>query len=77
MGRDPIELDCRSDVDFGDDFLLAAISLGYMAMMAIIARSEPEAWQAVAVGIVPLAGGLGFLLDFALIRKDLKAANPH
>ncbi|MGO8985624.1 MAG: DUF6249 domain-containing protein [Terriglobales bacterium] len=57
--------------------LLAAISLGYMAMMAIIARSEPEAWQAVAVGIVPLAGGLGFLLDFALIRKDLKAANPH
>ncbi len=55
--------------------LLAAVSLGYMAMMAMIARSEPNAWQAVAVGIMPLAAGLGFLLDFALIRKDLKAAS--
>jgi hypothetical protein len=54
--------------------LLAAISLGYIAMMAIIARSEPDAWKAVAAGIVPLAAGFGFLLDFALIRKDLKAA---
>ncbi len=57
--------------------LLAAISLGYMAMMAIIARSEPDAWQALAVGVVPLAAGLGFLLDFALIRRDLKATAPH
>ena len=54
--------------------LLAAISLGYMAMMAIIAHSEPDAGKALAVGIVPLAAGLGFLLDFALIRKDLKSA---
>ena len=54
--------------------LLAAISLGYIAMMALIARAEPEAWKAAAVGIVPLAAGLGFLLDFALIRRDLKAA---
>jgi len=29
---------------------------------------------AVAFGIVPFAAGLGFLLDFALIRKDLKSA---
>jgi hypothetical protein len=43
-------------------------------MMALIARSEPDAWKAVAIGIVPLAAGLGFLLDFALIRRDLKAA---
>jgi hypothetical protein len=55
--------------------LLVAISLGYMAMMAIIARSEPDAWKAVAVGIVPIAAGLGCLLDFALIRRDLKAAS--
>jgi hypothetical protein len=54
--------------------LLAAISLGYMAMMALIARSEPDAWKALAVGIVPFAAGLGFLLDSALIRKDLKSA---
>jgi hypothetical protein len=54
--------------------LLAAVSLGYMAMMALIARAEPDAWTAVAVGIMPLAAGLGFLLDFALIRRDLKSA---
>jgi hypothetical protein len=53
--------------------LLAAISIGYIAMMAVIARSEPDAWEAAAVGIVPFAAGLGFLLDFALIRRDLKS----
>jgi hypothetical protein len=58
--------------------LLAAISLGYMAMMAIIARSEPDAAKALAVGIVPFAAGMGFLLDFVLIRKDLKStAGSH
>jgi hypothetical protein len=58
--------------------LLAAVSIGYMSMMAIIARSEPDAWKALAVGIVPFAAGLGFLVDFALIRKDLKsAASEH
>lgn len=55
--------------------LLAALSLGYMAMMAIVARSEPDAGKALAVGIVPLAAGLGFLLDFALIRRDLRAVD--
>jgi hypothetical protein len=54
--------------------LLAAIALGYMVMMALIARAEPEAWKAAAIGIVPLAAAIGFLLDFVLIRSDLKAA---
>jgi Domain of unknown function (DUF6249) len=58
--------------------LLAAVSIGYMAMMALIARQEPDAAKAMAVGLVPLAGGIGFLLDFALIRRDLKsAASSH
>jgi hypothetical protein len=55
--------------------LLAAISIGYIVMMALIARSEPDAWKGAAVGVVPLAAGMGFLLDFALIRRDLKAAS--
>jgi hypothetical protein len=55
--------------------LLAAVSLGFIAMMALIARAEPDAWKGAAVGVVPLAAGLGFLLDFALIRRDLKSAN--
>ena len=54
--------------------LLSAVSLGFVAMMAIIARTEPDAWKAAAAGLVPLAAGLGFLLDSALIRRDLKAA---
>jgi hypothetical protein len=58
--------------------LLAAVSLGYMAMMALVAHSEPDAWKAAAIGIVPFAAGVGFLLDFALIRRDLKtAASSH
>ena len=54
--------------------LLVAVSLGYMAMMALIARMEPDAWQGMAVGIIPFAGGVGFLVDFALIRRDLRSA---
>src|ERR1700739_133176 len=53
--------------------LLAAISLGYIVKVALIAPSEPDAGKAAAIGIVPLAAGLGFLLDFFLIRRDLKA----
>jgi hypothetical protein len=55
--------------------LLAAISIGYVAMMATIAHWEPDAWKGAAVGLVPLCAGLGFLLDFALIRRDLKSAH--
>jgi hypothetical protein len=53
--------------------LLVAASLGYMGTFALIARLEPDAWVAVAFGIIPLALGLGFFLDAALIRRDLKA----
>ena len=55
--------------------LLVAVSLGYIAMMTLITRANPEAWQGAAVGAVPLAAGIGFLVDFALIRRDLKSAN--
>jgi hypothetical protein len=55
--------------------LLVAISLGYIAMMALITPANPEAWKGAAAGFVPLAAGIGFLVDFALIRKDLKSAN--
>jgi hypothetical protein len=57
--------------------LLSTISLGYMLMMVLIARAEPDAGRAVAIGIMPLAAGLGFLVDFALIRRDLKSAGSH
>jgi hypothetical protein len=55
--------------------LLSAMSLGFVAMMALIARHEPDAWNGAAVAFVPFAAGIGFLVDFALIRRDLKSAS--
>jgi hypothetical protein len=54
--------------------LLATTSIGFMAMMSLIARTDPDAAKGLAVGLVPLAAGFGFLIDFALIRRDLKSA---
>ena len=54
--------------------LLTAASLGYIACCAMIGRVEPDAWRAAAFGIIPLAIGLGFFVDFALIRRDAKAS---
>ena len=53
--------------------LLTAGAIGYMATFALIARVEPDAWMAAAFGIIPLALGLGFFVDSALIRRDLHA----
>ena len=53
--------------------LLVAGALGYMIAFALIARSEPEVWKAVAFGVIPLALGLGFFLDATLVRRDLHA----
>ena len=52
--------------------LLTAASLGFMACCALVGRAEPDAWTAAAFGIIPLAVGLGFFVDFALIRRDAK-----
>jgi preprotein translocase subunit Sss1 len=55
--------------------LLVSGGLGFMIMFAVIARivQEPETLVAAAVGILPLAVGIGYFLDAALIRRDLKA----
>jgi hypothetical protein len=54
--------------------LLTAAALGYIATFALIARSEPDAWVAAALGAIPLMLGLGFFVDFALVRRDLRAS---
>jgi len=51
--------------------LLVAGALGYMSTFALIARVESDAWMIAAFGLIPLALGLGFFLDSALIRRDL------
>jgi hypothetical protein len=53
--------------------LLTAGALGYMAFCALIGHAAPDAWTAAAFGVVPLALGLGFFVDFALIRRDARA----
>jgi hypothetical protein len=54
--------------------LLITGALGYMATFALIARVESNAWMAAAFGIIPFAVGLGFFLDSALIRRDLRTS---
>jgi hypothetical protein len=53
--------------------LLVTGALGYMLTFALIARVESDAWVAAAFGIIPLSIGLGFFVDSALIRRDLRA----
>jgi hypothetical protein len=56
--------------------LLVTGGLGFMTMFAVIARvvGEPETLVAAAFGILPLAVGIGYFLDAAMIRRDLKAS---
>lgn len=56
--------------------LLVSGGLGFMATFAVIARvvNEPETLVAAALGILPLAVGIGYFLDAALIHRDLKAS---
>ena len=53
--------------------LLVAGALGYIATFSLIARVEHDAWVAASFGFIPLAVGLGYFLDSALIRRDVKA----
>jgi hypothetical protein len=55
--------------------LLVSGGLGFMLTFAVIARvvEEPHTLVAAAFGILPLAVGIGYFLDAALIHRDLKA----
>jgi hypothetical protein len=54
--------------------LLVSGAVGYLGTFSLIARSEPDAWVAAAFGIIPLAVGLGYFVDSALIRRDAHQA---
>jgi hypothetical protein len=54
--------------------LLISGAIGYMLTFLFIARVEPDAWVAGAFGAIPLALGIGFFLDSALIRRDMRAS---
>jgi hypothetical protein len=55
---------------------LVSGSVGYMAAMAIVAHfAEPDAWTAAAFGIIPFAVGVGFFVDWTLIRRDAQVSS--
>jgi uncharacterized protein DUF6249 len=53
--------------------LLVTGALGFIIAFGLIAQieREPETWVAAAFGIIPLAVGIGYFLDWSLIRRDL------
>ena len=53
--------------------LLVAGAVGYIATFVLIGRVEPDAMIAAMFGVIPLAVGLGFFVDYALIRRDARA----
>src|SRR5271156_184395 len=53
--------------------LLLAGAIGYIVTFVLIGRVEPDAMIAATLGVIPLAVGIGFFVDHALIRRDAKA----
>jgi len=55
--------------------LLCTGALGVMMAFGFIAQIEhgPEVWIPAAFGIIPLAVGIGYFLDYSLIRRDASA----
>jgi hypothetical protein len=56
--------------------LLVSGGLGFMLMFGMIAKvvNEPETLAAAAFGILPLAVGIGYFVDAALLQRDLKTS---
>jgi hypothetical protein len=52
--------------------LLVAGALGYIVTFVLIGRQEPDAMIAATFGVIPLAVGVGFFVDHALIRRDAR-----
>jgi hypothetical protein len=50
--------------------LLVAGALGYIGTFSLLARLDSDAWGAAAFGVIPLFVGIGYFIDFALLRRD-------
>jgi hypothetical protein len=55
--------------------LLVAGALGYILTFALISfiQREPDIWTAAAFGIIPLSIGVGYFVDWSMIRRDARA----
>ena len=52
--------------------LLMSGAIGFMATFGVIGvvEHEPDTWAAAAFGLIPMAVGIGYLLDFTLARRE-------
>lgn len=57
--------------------LLIAGALGYIVTFGLVAaiQADRDFWSAATFGIIPLAVGIGYFLDFTLIRRDHRASS--
>jgi hypothetical protein len=57
--------------------LLVSGALGYILTFGLIAQlqADRDVWTATAFGIIPLAIGIGYFLDWSMIRRDARASN--
>jgi hypothetical protein len=55
--------------------LLVSGALGYILTFGLIAQiqADRDVWTAAALGIIPLAVGIGYLVDWSMIRRDARA----
>jgi Domain of unknown function (DUF6249) len=55
--------------------LLTCGAIGFMVALGSIAQIEHErdTWSAVVLGFIPLAIGVGYFIDFAMVRRDAHA----
>jgi hypothetical protein len=57
--------------------LLVSGAIGYIATFGLIAQiqADRDIWTAAAFGIIPLAVGIGYFLDWSMIRSDARSAS--
>jgi Domain of unknown function (DUF6249) len=57
--------------------LLVSGAIGFMVTFGFIAQieHEPDTWVAAAFGIIPLAIGIGYFIDFTLVHRDERASS--
>jgi hypothetical protein len=57
--------------------LLVSGALGYIMSFGLIAQvqGDRDIWTVAAFGIIPLAVGIGYFLDWSMIRRDARASD--
>jgi hypothetical protein len=55
--------------------LLVSGALGYILTFGLIAQiqADRDVWTAAALGIIPLTVGIGYFVDWSMIRRDARA----